>query len=695
VPRSAQDRAPRGIELHLRTNVLMPDRLEEQGKPAAATGAVPDLDVDSARTRAESDPWLAHIERAIARAQAALLQKRDPAHGYWCADLLSNTNLEANAIVLYHVLGRGGSSNVARLARHILSEQLPQGGWSEYRFGPPALTPTVRAYWALKLAGYRADDPRLLRARAEIGRLGGITNINSYASFNLALFGQLSWRDLPALLPELMLLPRWMPFNIYSMAGWTRAVIVPMTIAWALRPKFACPPGGDVDELLDDARAGAPTAARTRATSLKTRAIRWAMLMLRRSANLVPAFIRRRAIARAEAWMLEHTQDSDGLGAIMVAMMAAIVAMKALGYSDYDSRLRRQIASFEALQIDCGDTLRMQLCVSPVWDTAIAVIGLVESGVADDDPAIVQAAEWLMTREVRRPGDWRVANPEGPVSGWAFEFENAFYPDVDDTAMVLLALRRADLPARAAVECARACARGTEWLLSMQSDNGGWGAYDKNNTNALLNRLSFADHKAMIDPPSADITGRVLELLGHMGLRLTDARIAAAVSFLRTEQRSDGSWLGRWGVNYVYGTWQVLRGLAAVGADMSQPLVANAVNWLRSVQHPDGGWGETCASYADETTKGQGPSTPSQTSWALMALMAAGDMDGPCVRRGIAYLVETQNAHGGWFEDVETGTAIPGLLYFSYTSYRDSFPLWALGRYRRALRGQQQPPRFA
>jgi squalene-hopene/tetraprenyl-beta-curcumene cyclase len=620
----------------------------------------------------------ARLRRVIQRAQQHLLE-RQHSEGYWRANLFANTNIEANAIVVYQVLGRGNSPKIARFARHILSEQLPDGGWPEYRYGPSALTATVRAYLALKLAGLSVDDERLRRARRRIDALGGIHRINSYAKFNLALLGQYDWDDVAPIPPELVLMPSFSPVSIYRMAGWTRAVIVPMSIVWALRPRFPCPPNGGVEELFSDSRAPVPSSGRG-----------WLIRLLRRGARgalkRAPLALREYALRRAERWMLEHCEGSDGLGAILVGMMSAIIAMKSLGYSDSDSRLAEQVRHFEALEVDSGDSLRTQLCLSPVWDTAIATIGLTDSGLPARSDPIVRAVEWLTRKEIRRPGDWRVANPRGPLSGWAFEFENPFYPDVDDTAMVLLALQRAELAASSSRDRDAALERGTAWLLSMQCRNGGWGAYDKDNTSELLNRLPFADHRAMIDPPTADITGRVLEVLGTRGYRRHHPAVERALSFLGSEQASDGSWLGRWGVNYLYGTWQVLAGMAAVKADLRASSVQRAVRWLKSVQHADGGWGETCASYYDEKEKGRGPSTPSQTSWALMALMAAGLHDDTSVQRGVRYLLETQRADGGWDEDVETGTAIPGLLYFSYTLYRDAFPLWALGRYQSAAR---------
>jgi squalene-hopene/tetraprenyl-beta-curcumene cyclase len=614
------------------------------------------------------------LSGVIQRAQQHLLEKQFP-EGYWRADLFANTNIEANAIVVYHVLGRGGSPKVARFARHILSEQLPDGGWPEYRYGPSALTSTVRAYFALKLAGLSAEDERLARARSRIRVLGGIHRINSYAKFNLALFGQYDWLDVAAIPPELVLMPSWSPLSIYRMAGWTRAVIVPMSIVWARQPTFPCPPNASVEELFEDSLSCVESSARGRAT-------KFLRSLSRRALNRSPSLLREHAIRAAERWMLEHCEGSDGLGAILVGMMSAIIAMKALGYSDSDFRLVQQMQHFEALEVAMGESLRTQLCVSPVWDTAIATIGLTDSGLPAESDAVARAVEWLTSKEIRKPGDWRVANPKGPLSGWAFEFENPFYPDVDDTAMVLLALQRAALPTASARARDLALARGTAWLLSMQSRNGGWAAYDKDNTSEFLNRLPFADHRAMIDPPTADITGRVLELLGTRGYRRGHPAVRHALDFLQREQAVDGSWLGRWGVNYLYGTWQVLRGMAAVRADLQSSSVRRAVSWLRSVQHSDGGWGETCASYYDEREKGRGPSTPSQTSWAVMALMAVGLHEDTAVRRGIDYLIKTQRADGGWDEDVETGTAIPGLLYFSYTLYRDAFPLWALGRYQ-------------
>jgi squalene-hopene/tetraprenyl-beta-curcumene cyclase len=395
-------------------------------------------------------------------------------------------------------------------------------------------------------------------------------------------------------------------------------------------------------------------------------------------------WIRVWALRLAEDWILERLQDSDGLGAIYPGIVNTIMAMKCLGYPDTDPRLVAQLQEVDRLEIPGSDSTRFQPSRSPVWDTAISMIALAESGLDRSHPALAQACQWVISKEVKIRGDWAFTNPDGPTGGWHFQFNNAFYPDIDDTAMVLLALRHVHLEGHNAMIREKAFLRGLNWLMSMQSSTGGWAAFDKENTKVVLTKIPFADHNAMIDPPTVDITGRVLELLGYVGYDTTYPAAAKAVRFIKDEQEADGSWFGRWCVNYIYGTWQVLKGLQVIGEDMGQPCVTRAVRWLKSVQRPDGGWGETCETYHDPAKKGQGPSTPSQTAWAIMGLMAAGVYD-DSVKRGVEYLVSTQKADGLWDETEFTGTGFPKVYYLEYTMYRNNFPLQALGIYRQAL----------
>ncbi|MBI3548357.1 MAG: squalene--hopene cyclase [Elusimicrobia bacterium] len=635
---------------------------------------------------AELEDHPEHLEEAIDRSQAALLGEQNLGDGYWCGPLRADTTLESDTIMLLHFLGRQDSPKIKRFARFILSQQLPDGGWPIFRNGPADISATVKAYWALKFAGHNAEEPALVKARERIRALGGIHRVNTYSKFYMAIFGQYDWRGVPTILPELMLFPNWFYFNIYQMSAWTRSIVVPLSIVWADSPQKTCPENARLDELFPDERRWAPLKDCMPPHSFFswTNFFLWWDRGLKTIEGHGGHWIRTWALKLAEDWMLEHLKGSDGLGAIFPGIVNSIMAMKCLGYSDDDPRLVKQIGVLEGLELDHGAALEMQPCLSPIWDTAIAMIALAESGLNRDHPALVKAVEWVLSCEIRRPGDWRVTNNVGSVGGWAFEFRNDFYPDIDDTAMVMLALRHVHLEEPLALAREKACLRGLHWLLSMQSSKGGWAAFDKDNTKYIFTKIPFADHNAIIDPPTADITARVLEFLGYIGYDDSYGCVRSAIDFLRKEQETDGSWYGRWSVNYIYGTWQVLRGLAAIGEDMRQPYVQKAAEWLKSVQLPDGGWGETCLTYNDPSKKGTGPATPSQTAWAVMGLMAAGLGSDPAVLRGIEYLISTQRPDGTWDETEFTGTGFPKVFYLEYTMYRNYFPLLALGQYRAA-----------
>lgn len=642
------------------------------------------------------------LASGIRRAQGALLRRQNPDDGFWCAEIFGgDVTVECDVVMLLHFLGRGESPKVAALALTILAAQGPDGGWPIYVGGPADVSATVKAYWALKLAGFAPDHPALVRARARIQELGGIHRVKTYLKFYLALFGLYEWEGVPTIPPEMMLFPSWFPFNIYALSAWTRAIVIPLSVIWACRPSVAVPSHARLDELFPDDRRHVPLRAAMPADGIFS----WTTLFLlwdkglKRLEGRGPRWIRAWALRRAEHWILERLRESDGLGAIFPGVANTIMALKCLGYSEADPLLREQLDHLEGLeQPGPDDALKIEPCRSPTWDTAIAMISLAESGLDRAHPVLARAARWLLTKEIRRPGDWCVKNPAGPVGGWAFQFHNAFYPDVDDTAMVMLALRQAGLDESEALARERACLRGLHWLLSMQSRGGGWAAFDKDNTRAVLGKIPFADHNAIIDPPTADITGRVLEFLGYVGYDESYACVADAVQYLRREQEADGSWFGRWGVNYLYGTWQVLRGLKAVGCDMRAPFIQRAADWLTSVQLPDGGWGEGCDTYADPSRKGRGPATPSQTAWVLMGLMAAGRAGDAAVVRGILWLLNRQRPDGTWNETACTGTGFPQVYYLTYGLYRDYFPLMALGLYRRAhaeARGRTEASREA
>jgi squalene-hopene/tetraprenyl-beta-curcumene cyclase len=634
----------------------------------------------------ESDP----LRDTIHAAQAWLLERQRDDH--WLAHLRADTTIEADMIMLYIFLGWQNRpavrEKIQRMAVFMLTCQSKDGGWPIYRNGPSDLSATFKGYWALKMAGYSAGHPSLVKARECLERLGGIHQVNSYCKFYLALFNLYDWGGVPAMPPEIMFFPNWFYFNIYEMSSWTRGIVIPLSIVWAKRPKMPLPAHARLDELFIGKPAWVPVGGEQ--LNPPEGFLSWKKFFIEVDGFLKdmegrgPYFLRGWALKKAEKWMLEHNEHSDGLAAILPAMLNTILALKVLGHSDDHPVLQHNLQELERFYIDRGDDgLEIQPCVSPVWDTAISMLALTESGIPADHPSVVRATRWILDHEIKIAGDWKIKNTTGPVGGWAFEYANAYYPDIDDTAMVLLALRRVKLEGPLSQAREKAFLRGLNWLLSMQSANGGWAAFDVDNTKWIFTQIPFADHNAMIDPPTADITARVLEVLGLVGYDKSYTCVQRAISFLKREQETDGSWYGRWGVNYLYGTWQVVRGLTCVGEDPSEPYLQSALAWLRSVQRPDGGWGERCDTYEDSSRKGKGPSTPSQTAWALMAFLSCGLVDDPAVERGIRSLIGGQREDGTWDEPEFTGTGFPKVFYLEYTYYRHYFPLLALGMYRR------------
>lgn len=644
----------------------------------------------------DDEPTAKHLKQSIEHAQRWLLQRQNPQDGHWLADLRADTTLESDMIMLYIFLEWHNRppvrEKIRRLAVYMLTCQNEDGGWPIFRNGPSEISATFKAYWSLKLAGYSPDDPPLVRARECLNRLGGIHKVNSYCKFYLALFGLYDWAGVPSIPPEIMFFPTWFYFNIYEMSSWTRGIVIPLSIVWAKRPKKTVPANGRIDELFTP---GSPAFVPVGGEALNPPEgfFSWRKFFIEVDAFLKdfegrgPYFLRGWALKKAEEWMLQHNEHSEGLAAIFPAMLNTILALKVLGHSDDHPVLQKNLIELEKFFIDRGEEgIEIQPCVSPVWDTAISMLALAESGLRSDHTALVRATRWILDREIKIAGDWRVKNTTGPIGGWAFEYENAYYPDIDDTAMVLLALRRVKLEGPLAQAREKAFLRGLNWLLSMQSSDGGWAAFDADNNKWIFTQIPFADHNAMIDPPTADITARVLEALGLVGYDKTYACVQRAIQFLKKDQQADGSWYGRWGVNYIYGTWQAVRGLTCVGENPNEPYIQNALAWLRSVQQPDGGWGERCDSYDDPSRKGLGPSTPSQTAWALMAFLACGLLDDPAVERGMRYLLGTQRSDGSWDETEFTGTGFPKVFYLEYTYYRHYFPLLALGMYQRLSR---------
>lgn len=624
------------------------------------------------------------LDLAIERSRDFFFREQLPA-GYWWAELESNVTITAEYLMLFHFLGMVDKERERKIATYLLSKQTEEGSWTIWYGGPGDLSTTIEAYFALKLAGYPADHPAMAKARAFVLDKGGIIKARVFTKIFLALFGEFAWFGVPSMPIELMLLPNWAYFNMYELSSWARGTIIPLSLVMAERPVRKLPPQARIQELY--VRPPRPT---DYTFSKEDGIFTWKnffvgvdhMLKIYESSPIRP--FKQRATTRAEQWVLDHQEPTGDWGGIQPAMLNSVLALHCLGYANDHPAVVKGLEALANFCIEGENELVLQSCISPVWDTALALKALVDSGVPTDHPALVKGAQWLLDREVRKPGDWRIKSPELEPGGWAFEFLNDWFPDVDDSGFVMMAIK--DIMTKDAKAKEAAIVRGINWCLGMQSKNGGWGAFDKDNTKHLLNKIPFADLEALIDPPTADLSGRMLELMGAFGYPKDHPAAVRALEFLKREQEPSGSWWGRWGVNYIYGTWSVLCGLSAIGEDLSQPYIQKSVNWLKSRQNLDGGWGETCESYYDPSLAGVGESTPSQTGWALLALMAAGEVDSPSVNRGIQYLLANQKSDGTWDEDQYTGTGFPKFFMIKYHIYRNCFPLTALGTYRTLTR---------
>ena len=618
---------------------------------------------------------------AIGRAQTHLLAQQD-ARGYWAAPLEANATMEAEYVFANRILGRHASDTERRLTDRLLALQHADGGWPLYPGGPGHLSITIETYLALKLCGLSPDEPALVRARELILAGGGLAAAGVFTRIWLALFGQFPWHGVPAMPVELVLLPPWFPLNIYAMSSWARSTVVPLTLLMARRPEFHIPAEASVGELWRRPPAQEDVGFHRSPELVTWRnfflAVDRALKLLGGATSWRP--LRRRAVARAIEWLLRHQDTNGQWGGIQPAMINSTLALSAVGFANDHPVIQRAVQGVDEFLIECEGTLMYQPCVSPNWDTALAARALLDAGMDPSHPALGRAGEWLVAKQIFRPGDWSVYNPALEPAGWAFEFANDWFPDVDDSAVILTVLE--ELPLSRMADGKRAIARGLHWVLGMQSWNGGWGAFDTNNDAAFLNRIPFADMEAMIDPPTEDLTGRLLWLMGSAGYGLDFRRAKRAVEYLRRTQRADGSWWGRWGCNFVYGTWCALAGLERIGEDMSAPWIRRAVEWLVARQNLDGGWGETLESYVDESRAGRGDSTASQTAWAVLGLLAGDGPHGHAVTRGIDWLVRAQTADGTWSEQAFTGTGFPGHFYLRYHLYRHYFPLMALGQFR-------------
>lgn len=639
------------------------------------------------------------LELAIERTSNWLLA-RQQFDGHWVAELEGDTILESEYILLLAFLGRHECEAARKASEYIRQQQLREGGWAIFPGGGVDISASAKAYFALKLTGHDPEAEYMQRARQAVRTHGGADAVNSFTRFYFALLGQISYDACPAVPPEVMLLPRWFPIDLSKISAWSRTILVPLAIVSALQPVKTLDLRLSIEDIFLQPPAewpplrapGRPQNPGLLSWDTFFRVVDRGLKFLSRQ-KLMP--LRQRGVAAAERWMIERFAGSEGLGAIFPPMIWSIVALRALGYSDDSAEVRYCHEHLAGLVIESADSIRLQPCKSPVWDTAITLRALEAGGSALRPDAVRRGVDWLISQEVRRAGDWADTVDAEPA-GWCFEYANEFYPDVDDTIMVLMAFaehtapqvrttadRQEALQQVAALDrIAAASDRAERWVLAMQNRDGGWGAFDRDNDREFLCHVPFADHNAMIDPSTPDLAGRVLEMLALRGRRVGDAAVDRAVAYIRKHQEADGSWFGRWGVNYIYGTWQVLVGLTAVGVPHDDPAIAAGAKWLLQYQQENGGWGESPASYDTPALHGVGPHTASQTAWALLGLMAAGKTRHPAVARGIDYLLHTQQADGSWAETEYTGTGFPCVFYLRYHYYPIYFPLLALAQFR-------------
>lgn len=622
------------------------------------------------------------LQQAIALAQQYLLSIQHP-DGYWWAELASNVTITAEVILLYKIWGVDGSKPLAKAEAYLRSQQRSHGGWELYYGDGGELSTSVEAYLALRLLGVSASDPALIKARNFIVQQGGISKTRIFTKLHLALIGCYDWRGLPSIPPWIMLLPESSPFTIYEMSSWARGSTVPLLIVFDRKPVFNLDHPINLAELYEE---GIENVSYELPRSNDWTDIFVALdgvFKFAEAWNLVP--LRQEGLAAAEKWVLERQEATGDWGGIIPAMLNSLLALRTLNYQLADPIVQRGLKAVANFAIETETAYRIQPCVSPVWDTAWCLRALIESGVAPDAPEMVKAGLWLLDKQILDYGDWAVKNNHATPGGWAFEFNNRFYPDLDDSAVVVMGLNQTKLPDEAQKQ--QAIARCVQWMASMQCQPGGWAAFDVDNDQDWINAIPYGDLKAMIDPNTADVTARVLEMLGEGNLSMASPRIEKAIAYLLQEQETDGSWFGRWGVNYIYGTSGVLSALSLIAPDRCAKEIVRGASWLVSCQNPDGGWGETCASYNDPRLKGTGSSTASQTAWALIGIMAAMDAvqfaGATSVAQGIAYLLATQRQDGTWDEAYFTGTGFPGHFYLKYHLYQQYFPLQALARYNR------------
>ena len=648
------------------------------------------------------------VKNAIDRSHRYFQDTQHP-DGYWWGELESNPTMEAEYLMLSQFLGRKDPERWRKVGNYIMTKQQADGSWGQYYEAPGDVSTSVECYFALKLAGHPADSPDLTRAREFILSRGGVSNTRVFTKIWLALFGQWDWSGTPNLPPELILLPSWAPFNIYEFSSWARATIVPMSIILTERPYREVPEWARIDELYPNGRE-----ATDFSLSMPDDWISRGLFTLDRLMNIyrkVPMQpLRGLARRRAIQWILEHQEADGSWGGIQPPWVYSLIALHHAGDDEFTDALNKGFDGFDSFAIEDEDTCTVQACISPVWDTCLAQVALLESGVSGDDPMVQSSSRWLMENQILAEGDWQVRAKDIPPGGWAFEFHNDKYPDIDDSSEVIIALALAELEGQDEAERREAIRRGVEWIEGMQSRGGGWAAFDKDNNRWYVTKIPFSDFGETLDPPSADVTAHILEMYGRLGYTTAYPPVQKGYEYLRREQEDDGPWFGRWGVNYIYGTGAVLPAMESIGEDMRQPYVRSAVDWLLKHQNEDGGWGECCGSYVDDSLRGVGPSTASQTAWALLALISAGEAGTEACQRGVQYLLEIQQDDGSWDEPYFTGTGFPGYrigqkpngqmkpgesgyqsldmpagFMINYHLYRNYWPLLALGRFARAI----------